>query len=317
MKERRRIPRKSLRRRRAWRADLADGWSRIRHADTAVLDEDRAIAIERTDGLLEGFFAHAKGITDRLGRAGIAEGQAAAGGRERFEDAIGEGGDALITGLVECEIDFAVVANGADVGGEFFSEGRLVGQVAAIEQPAVRIFHDRFEPEFRFPVDQSLHGLTVAIIGRCAMQMAVETRGGDDAIGARIDKNMGDYPVADAHGCRLFTHGQQQVLAQSPIKKRADARVDACDAKKCEFAGLRVRRLGGGDDAILGVAMNEHFKRFAREGAAWHVAAGQEDFAEVAAVQKDAGRGDAVDAESGNCAETRHEAGKRGGNGGA
>jgi len=105
-----------------------------------------------------------------------------------------------------------------------------------------------------------------------------------------------------------FARGQEQIFFEAPVEEDADARVAADGAEEGELADLGVGRLGGGDDAVLGVAIDEDVDLVAREGAGRDVAAGEQDVAMRAAVEIESGHGGADDGKRVTLANERHVA---------
>ena len=104
----------------------------------------------------------------------------------------------------------------------------------------------------------------------------------------------------------MLADGEQQILAEAPIQESAGARAVVHHLQGGEFADHDQRGGGGGDEAVLGIAVEEDVELVIQTGALRNLAAGQEDFAVRAAVEMKSGRGFAEDGEGIAFAEFCH-----------
>ncbi|MNJ58321.1 hypothetical protein D3C77_539500 [compost metagenome] len=92
--------------------------------------------------------------------------------------------------------------------------------------------------------------------------------------------------VADLQRPRLFRVRHQQVLGQAPVEENAGT-VDVLDLEAGELADLHLGLLGGGDQLVFAVQVDEHVQPVIHFGFGVFrdVAPGQQDLAVGAAVQ--------------------------------
>ena len=146
--------------------------------------------------------------------------------------------------------------------------------------------------------------------------MAPQPGAGDEAIALRIQHDVDNHGVADADATLLLGIGQQQVLGQAPVEEGAGAGMQVDDAQGGEIAGHGQRTLGGGDQAILGIAVDKDLEGRVRGRAGRHLAHGQQDLAMFTAVEVGPVRGTADHRQHVESAERGHgiaarETGKR------
>lgn len=120
---------------------------------------------------------------------------------------------------------------------------------------------------------------------------------------------MDDDALAGAQGPGLFAEREKQILVEAPVEEHADARIDGNDSQRGEFADLGERLLRRRHQPVLGVAVDEDLDVAAHLGARGNEAAGEQDFAEGAAIEiKTRGRA-AQDAKEIQFSEESHERG--------
>jgi hypothetical protein len=251
----------------------------VTKVDAVGLDADEAILVERADGLLEGLFAEAEGVADFLGQAAVVEREAAAGGLELGEDGFTGVGDAAVAGAAEGEVHLAVGPDVAHVTLDDRADLQRAGDVRVINQAAVGVVDDEIVAEWALAGDEQVHRLAFVIGRRREVEAAVEAGAGDEAVGLVIEHHLHDDPVAGVERAVLLAGGQEQILAEAPVEKEADAGIDADHLQIGELADDGVGFLRGGDEAVLGVAVDKHLELVARHGTGRDVFGGQEDFA--------------------------------------
>lgn len=279
-------------------------------ADAGVFEADAALAEEGAEGLFEGFFAGLEDVADFFGGGLVVVGGVAAAAFEDGDDLLGEGEDALVAGGVEAEVDFAVFAEGADEAWEALAGEEGEGEVGVVEEAPVAIFDDGVAAEGGVVGDGEGDGLAEVVGGRGAVEEAVEAHGGDEALAAGVDVDVDEGEVADGEVVGLFADGEEEVLAEAPVEEGAGAGVVVDDGEGGEIAGLGEGGGGGGDEAVLGVAVEEDVEGVVEAGTWGDFAAWEEDFAVGAAVEVEAGGGFAEDSEGIAGAEFSHEEGK-------
>ena len=275
-------------------------------ADAGVFEADAALAEESPEGLFEGFFAGLKDVADFLGGRLVVVGGVAAAAFEDGDDLLGEGGDALVADGVEAEVDFAVFAEGSDEALKALAGEEGKSEVGVVEEAPMAIFDDGIAAERGVVGDGEGDGLPVAIGGRGAVKKAVEAHGSSEALAAGVDVDVDEREVTDGKVVGLFADGEEQVLAEAPVEEGAGAWVVVDHGEGGEFAGLGEGGGGGGDEAVLGVAVEEDVEGVVEAGAWGDFAAWEEDFSVGAAVEVEAGGGFAEDSEGIADAELSH-----------
>ena len=91
------------------------------------------------------------------------------------------------------------------------------------------------------------------------------------------------------NAARLFPDRQQQILAETPIQKRADLGVHAHHLHGCELTYTGARDLCRGDQPILAVAVDKDFEIVARLRAFGDVLAGKQDLTQLLSIEVHAG----------------------------
>ena len=117
--------------------------------------------------------------------------------------------------------------------------------------------------------------------------MPVEPARGDDPVGLQVDEDIDHHPVARRHPPALLAQGKQQVLAEPPVEKRAQAGAGTDDAQGGEFAHDGARRLGGCNQPVLRIPVDEDIEGLARQRPPGDIAAGEKDLTPFAAVEID------------------------------
>lgn len=90
--------------------------------------------------------------------------------------------------------------------------------------------------------------------------------------------------VALLHLLPLLAERHEEVFHQSPVQESA-VLVDPCHTQPGKLAHGGVRMQGGGYQTLVHIEVDEDFELLSHAAALGHVAAGQQDFAVVAAVQ--------------------------------
>ena len=124
-------------------------------------------------------------------------------------------------------------------------------------------------------------------MGWVVVEVAVETHGGDEAIGARVDVDVDDDGVAWGDVAGLFADGEEEVFIETPVEPCADARGVVGDGEAGELSGHDEGRAGGGDGTAFGVEVEEDFEFVAWGGVVWGGVGWEEDLAEAAAVEEE------------------------------
>lgn len=145
---------------------------------------------------------------------------------------------------------------------------------------------DRLEAHLGTLHHQQVDRLADAVARRQVVQLPVQARGGGDAVGALVQVDVDHAVVADLQRTLLFRMRQQQVLGQAPVEEQADP-VDLHDLQAGETADLDLGRLGGGDQAVVAVQVDEHVEPVAHFAGLVlrHIALGQEDLAVLGTVE--------------------------------
>ena len=158
--------------------------------------------------------------------------------------------DAAMAGLAEREVELAVGADGADVSLHQVTHVQLARDLRVIDEPAMGVVHDEIETERALARDHQADGFALVVVRRLLVETAVETRAGDQAVGALIQDDHDDHPVARVERPIHFAHRQEQVLFQTPLQKYTDTRIDPGDAEIGQLAHARERLLRGGHETI-------------------------------------------------------------------
>lgn len=173
------------------------------------------------------------------------------------EDTGGEGGDALITGGVEEEVELAVGAKGSDVGGEFLPHIERGCEIGVIEEAGVGTIHNDRVAERGLAEDEGLNGLAGGKGRQLTAEVLIEARGGNDAVAFGIEMDIDHDAIPGADRFTLFPERKEEVLGQAPVEKGTDLAVHTDDGEKGKLTDHSLRRGGGGDEAILRVAIEK------------------------------------------------------------
>ena len=124
--------------------------------------------------------------------------------------------------------------------------------------------------------------------GRCwrVVDVPFQTRGGDDAFGLVVDKNIHDHYVAHLHAAFLLGIRKKQIFSKSPVEEGSHARVDFCDLQRGEIADSGERLERGRDKAVFRIAIDEYLEHIAGAGTFRNGIPRQEDFAEFATIEE-------------------------------
>ena len=250
------------------------------------MEFDEALAVEVSEGLFEGFFAGLEGGTDFLGRAGIAKGKAAFVRAQGSEDTVGEWGDALIALLVEAEVDLAVGADGTDEAFAALADLERRGEFAAVEEPEAGVVDDGVVAEGCLAGDEERDFVAGFVGWRRLVDMPFQASGGDDALGLVVDENIHDHRVADLHAPFLLGIRKKQIFSKSPFEEGSHARVDFRDLQRGEIADRSEWLERGGNESVLGIAIDENLQHIAGSGPFRNGIPRQEDFAEFATIEE-------------------------------
>ena len=98
--------------------------------------------------------------------------------------------------------------------------------------------------------------------------------------------DVDDVVFPDLHPDFLLAERDEQILGQPPVEKRADAG-DGHAFQAAKLAGHDLGRLERGDRAVFGIIVEEDVEGFADAATTGDFAVGQQDFPEVAAVEKE------------------------------
>ncbi len=91
------------------------------------------------------------------------------------------------------------------------------------------IFDNRVVAEWCSIGDEKIDWLAFAIGHFLTIQMPMQSRGGNDAIGLLVEINIGDYCLAWPHRSFLFAEWKQEVLVQAPVQECTNARIHGED----------------------------------------------------------------------------------------
>lgn len=236
------------------------------------------------------------------------------------EDAGGEGGDALITGRVEEEVELAVGANGTDVGGELLSHIERGSEIGMIEKAGVGAIHNDRAAEGSPAEDEGLDGLAGGEGRLLAAEVLIEAGGGDDAVAFGIEMDIDHDAIPGANGLALFPKRKEEVLGQAPIEKGADLAIHTDDGKEGKLTDHGLGRGGGGDKAILGITVEKDVNGVVGiEPGGRSLARGQENLTALSGIEVVAVNGFPRDGESvaladgDHCRECREIRGRQGG----
>ena len=114
----------------------------------------------------------------------------------------------------------------------------------------------------------------------------MQARRCDDAVGVFIHIDGDDGAIADAViEVALLTKRQEKILTEAPVEEGADALVDADHFKVGKLACLRQGCLGGRNQPVLRVIIDEDFDLVADLHVGRDIAGGQEDGIMLAAIE--------------------------------
>ena len=116
--------------------------------------------------------------------------------------------------------------------------------------------------------------------------MPRDPAGGDDAAGLLVNVDVDDVVFPDVHADFLLAEGDEQILRQAPVEERADAG-DRHAFQSTELAGHHLGRCERGDRAVLGIVVKEDIEGFADAATTGNFAVRQQDFPQLAAVEKE------------------------------
>lgn len=253
--------------------------------------------IETTEGLFESLLADTELASDDFGGAVVIEEQATTVTFECVEDVIGEGGDALVAGGIEAEVDLTVGMDRLDEGFEGLTDIESDGLAIGEDEPEVLTFDQCVVAEGTTVRDQHLDSFARSVERGGAAEMAIEPHGGHDPVGGGIEVDEHENLVTDAERKGLFAERKEQIFGEAPVEERADLAVEPDDFQGYEIAHGAERCFGGGNEAIFGIAIDKNIESSAEQDIARDVAAGEEDFAVFARVEVDTGRGISDDAQ--------------------
>lgn len=182
--------------------------------------------------------------------------------------------------------DLAVRAQFLDVALFAHAAAEELERLVLVDQAPVLALDDRLEAHLGTLHHQQVDRLADAVARRQVVQLPVQARGGGDAVGALVQVDVDHAVVADLQRTLLFRMRQQQVLGQAPVEEQADP-VDLHDLQAGETADLDLGRLGGGDQAVVAVQVDEHVEPVTHFAGLVlrHIALGQEDLAVLGTVE--------------------------------
>jgi hypothetical protein len=167
-----------------------------------------------------------------------------------------------------------------------------------VEQATVRVLHNGVVTERGSARDEEVDRLSAAVSRRVAIQVSVQSRGGQNAVRLHVETDIDNHALSSAHWEMLFAEGQQQILGQAPVEERSDVLIHADDFQIRKLANHRERRFGGGHEPVLGIAIDKDIQFVFGLEVRWNIAARQQDLAQLTAVEIEAGGGRSHDGES-------------------
>ena len=113
---------------------------------------------------------------------------------------------------MQAEVDFSVRAKGGDVALECLAGLEVLEDFICKNQPAVSAVDDRFVAQIRFSENDEIDFLFEIEVGWCAVHVAGDACGGDEAPGVLVDEDVNDVVLADIHADFLLAKGDEEVL---------------------------------------------------------------------------------------------------------
>ena len=102
--------------------------------DFPLVEAHEALLVERAEGPLERFLAHAEAGADGVGRAVVGEGQLAAGGLQLVEERVGEVAEAVGADVPGRNVELAVVAARHDGAHELLPDVHVLIETVGIDE---------------------------------------------------------------------------------------------------------------------------------------------------------------------------------------
>ena len=236
--------------------------------------------------MLEGALADTQFVIDFRRRAVVADGPETAAGLEFGEDLGFEVIDLRAAGGVQADVDFPVRAEGGDVAFEGLAGLERLENLVGENQAAVGAVDDRLVAEVGFSKNDEIDFLFQTEIRGREVHVPRDPAGGDDTVGLLVEVDMDDVVFPHVHAEFLLAERDQQILGQAPVEERADTG-DRHAFQAAELAGHDLGRLERGDRAVLGIVVKKDVERFADAATPWNFPVRQQDFAHLAAVEKE------------------------------
>ncbi len=173
------------------------------------------------------------------------------------------------------------------VGAHFLDEALLAHAAAQeleglvlVDQPPVLAVDDRLVAEVGRLDHQQVDRLARLVARRRAVKVTIQSGSRGDASGVFVQVDVDDAVVALLQRPLLLGMRQQQVFGQPPVEEQADT-VDLHHLEAGELTHLHLGFLGGGDQLVVAVEIDEHVQPVIHLGGdvLRDIAVGQQDFA--------------------------------------
>ena len=182
---------------------------------------------------------------------------------------------AFVPNWRQVERDFAVARETLDESGHRVADVDAFHSGVHHEAARVAVIDETIDVVGRDFVGGKLDALADVQVVRVGVDEALDFFGGDNASALFVFEDEYDAAVAFLQFAELLLEGEEQVLVEAPVQKRADA-VHFLDGEYGEFAHLRKRLVESRDGAVFGVRINEYVDDFAFDEREFVAVAGEE-----------------------------------------
>ena len=250
---------------------------RLNCANPVFFDDDFFFAEERPDNLLEGLLGHAEFATDGFRVGVVAVGEESACFFELLHDCIGAFAlhHALVSDRSQVERNLSVARKALDESRHRIADVDAFHARRHHDAARVAVINEAIDVVGRDFVGGQINALADVQVVRVRVDEALDFLGGDDASALFVFEHEYDAAVAFLQFAELLLEGEEKVLVQAPVQKRADA-VHFFHREHGEFAHLRERLVERSDGAVFGVRIDEHVDDFAFDEREFVAVAGEE-----------------------------------------
>ena len=261
----------------------AGGGSISDQFDAGVGEGDLSFLVEFSRSHFECFLTHAEEGVDRFGIRPVVIGQATFVFFQQAEDFVGGIFDPAVAGAAGGDVDLGLAGRGL-VGGEnvFDETGKAVTDFdipidfVEMEDAGMAVIDDDDIADIGAAVDDEIDEVIVLYGQVLIAEGGFDLFGGSEATGLFIQVDADEVIAAEAHAAELFGFRDEDIFHQPPVEEGA-LRGDADHLQQDDIAEDPFGLLGGGDDPVFAVMIEEDLEMVAGFGMTGHESFGQED----------------------------------------